>query len=43
MRTSDFSNWQSGNASTGGWPVGTYHVVVTLNGVTAGTKDFEVK
>lgn len=27
----------------GGWPVGKYHLVVTLNGATAGTKDYEVK
>ncbi|MFN2570218.1 MAG: hypothetical protein ABR537_01210 [Gemmatimonadales bacterium] len=27
----------------GGWPVGKYHIVFTLNGTTAGTKDFEVK
>jgi hypothetical protein len=27
----------------GGWPVGKYHLVITLNGTTAGTKDFEVK
>jgi ribosomal protein L3 len=27
----------------GGWPTGTYHLTVTLNGATAGTKDFEVK
>src|SRR2546423_6901604 len=26
-----------------GWPVGKYHLVVMLNGTTAGTKDFEVK
>lgn len=27
----------------GGWPVGKYHLVVTLNGTTAAQKDFEVK
>ena len=27
----------------GGWPVGKYHVVITLNGTTADQKDFEVK
>lgn len=26
-----------------GWPVGKYHVVVTLNGTSAAQKDFEVK
>ena len=26
-----------------GWPEGKYHLVITLNGATAGTKDFEVK
>ena len=26
-----------------GWPEGTYHLVVMINGTTAGTKDFEVK
>src|SRR6476646_6638463 len=25
----------------GGWPVGKYHVVITLNGTTADQKDFE--
>lgn len=30
-------------AKPGGWPVGKYHLVVTLNGTTAGEKDFEVK
>jgi hypothetical protein len=27
----------------GGWPVGKYHLVITLNGTTADQKDFEVK
>jgi hypothetical protein len=27
----------------GGWPMGKYHVVITLNGTTAAQKDFEVK
>jgi hypothetical protein len=27
----------------GGWPVGKYHVEITADGVSAGTKDFEVK
>lgn len=26
-----------------GWPEGKYHLVVMINGTTAGTKDFEVK
>lgn len=26
-----------------GWPEGKYHLVIMLNGATAGTKDFEVK
>jgi hypothetical protein len=26
-----------------GWPVGKYHVEITINGTSAGTKDFEVK
>lgn len=27
----------------GGWPTGKYHLTMTLNGATAGTKDFEIK
>jgi hypothetical protein len=26
-----------------GWPVGKYHLEITINGASAGTKDFEVK
>jgi len=27
----------------GGWPTGKYHLTLTLNGATAGTKDFEIR